>query len=311
MTELPLGVRTEVPDSALVARARTFLAAGPAPATALIAYVCQLPGPPRMVAEHMAVALFERSKDFARDSEGRWSLAGGRGIPDRNAQQGGHEWRGIPVPARPPALGSLSYVVVDVETTGTRPFGGDRITEVAAVTVRNGEIASVYESLVNPERSIPRFITALTRISWSMVKHAPPFRTIAAEVSDMLDGHLFVAHNAAFDWRFLAAELQRASGARLLGERLCTVRLARALLPQLRRRSLDSLARYYGVNNTARHRAGGDAVATAQILLRLLNEAESRGCATLEDLRMLTTGRPRRRRRRSALPGFADGDFPA
>jgi DNA polymerase III subunit epsilon len=311
MTELPLWVRTEVPDSALVARARTFLAAGPAPATALIAYVCQLPGPPRMVAEHMAVALFERSKDFARDAEGRWSLAGGRGIPDRQAQQGAHEWRGIPVPARPLALGSLSYVVVDVETTGTRPFGGDRITEVAAVTVRSGEIVSVYESLVNPERSIPRFITALTRISWSMVKHAPPFRNIAAEVSGILDGHLFVAHNAAFDWRFMAAELQRASGARLLGERLCTVRLARALLPQLRRRSLDSLARYYGVDNTARHRAGGDAVATAQILLRLLNEAESRGCATLEDLRMLTSARPRRRRRRWALPGFADGDFPA
>ncbi len=307
----PRGVRTEIPDSALVARARAFLAAGPAPATALIAHVCQLPGPPRMVAEHMAVALFERSQDFARDPEGRWTLVGDSAAPDRLAEPGTHLNPHLPFPPRPSALGSLSYVVVDVETTGTRPFGGDRITEVAAVTVRNGEIASVYEQLVNPERSIPRFITALTRISWSMVKHAPPFRSIAAELSGILDGHLFVAHNAAFDWRFMAAELQRASGARLVGERLCTVRLARALLPQLRRRSLDSLSRYYGVTNSARHRASGDAVATARILLRLLNEAESRGCATLEDLRLLTTARPRRRRRRSALPGFADGDFPA
>jgi DNA polymerase-3 subunit epsilon len=109
----------------------------------------------------------------------------------------------------------------------------------------------------------------------------------------------------------VSAELQRVTGGRLLGERLCTVRLARAFLPQLRRRSLDSLAHYYGVHIAARHRAAGDAVATAHILLRLLAEAEFRGCATLEDLQSATRPPLRRRGKRRALPHAADGDFPA
>jgi DNA polymerase-3 subunit epsilon len=95
---------------------------------------------------------------------------------------------------------------------------------------------------------------------------------------------------------------------------LCTVRLARTLLPQLRRRSLDSLAHYYGVEIASRHRAGGDAVATARILVRLLREAEARGLVTLEDLRTATMQRrpmTRRRRRRGGLPRPADGDLPA
>jgi DNA polymerase-3 subunit epsilon len=178
--------------------------------------------------------------------------------------------------------------------------------------VRSGKIAEVYETLVNPERSIPSFVTALTRITWDMVQCAPRFRDIAPTVARALDGRYFVAHNAAFDWRFVSAELERASRAALSGVRLCTVRLARVLLPQLRRRSLDSLAYYFGVEITARHRAAGDAVATAHILLRLLGEAESRGCTTFEDVHALV--RPvatRRRRRRRGLPSFADGDCPA
>jgi DNA polymerase-3 subunit epsilon len=90
--------------------------------------------------------------------------------------------------------------------------------------------------------------------------------------------------------------------------------MARTFLPQLRRRSLDALAHYYGVEIAARHRAGGDAMATARILVRLLRDAESQGCATLDDL-MAVTQRPRamsrRRRRRYGLPRPADGDIPA
>lgn len=305
------GLTSFAQDSALLERAREFLSRGPAEPVPLIAYVCQLPKPPLRVAEHMAVALFERVRDIAREPDGRWVLAAAD--LSRSVSLAGSMSATVtmPVVAVSPPLSQLAFAVVDVETTGTSAMRGDRITEVAAVTVQNGEVVEVWETLVNPERAIPPFITALTRITWDMVKHAPTFREIASELSRALDGRLFVAHNAAFDWRFVAWEMQRATGERLVGERLCTVRLARAVLPQLRRRSLDALSHYFGVENSARHRAGGDAAATARILVRLLEEAQSRGCTTLEDVRTITRPQPRRRpgrRRRKATPGWSDGD---
>jgi DNA polymerase III subunit epsilon len=299
-------VQVRVPDSALVARARELLLAGPVESDRLISYVCQIPGAPKAVAEHLAHALLDQTTGFGRDQSGRWMLLSESpptmsGVTTTVAT--------VRAPKRPR---DLAYVVVDVETTGSRAFGGDRITEIAAVSVRNGAIAEVFETLVNPQRSIPPFVTALTRITWAMVKNAPLFRDIAPRLVPALHGQLFVAHNAAFDWRFVSAEIARASGGRLEGERLCTVKLARAFLPHLRRRSLDSLAHYYGVEITARHRAAGDAVATAEILLRLLGEAESQGCVTLEDVRLATIPtRRRRRRRRRGMPQWSDGDFAA
>src|SRR5207253_503448 len=104
-------------------------------------------------------------------------------------------------------LADLSYVVVDVETTGGRPDGGDRITEIAAVIIERGEITRVYETLVNPQRPIPPMVTSITNITWNMVRNAPTFRDIVHDVADALRGHVFVAHNAGFDWRFVTAEI--------------------------------------------------------------------------------------------------------
>ncbi len=194
--------------------------------------------------------------------------------------------------------------MVDVETTGGRAFRGDRITEIAAVVVRDGQVREVFETLVNPERSIPPFITQLTNITWEMVKDAPTFDRIAPDLLRVLEGNVFVAHNATFDWRFVTSELSRSSGRKLGGRRLCTVRLARKVLPQLPRRSLDNVARYYGIGITARHRAAGDALATAQCLLRMISDLADRGCATWDELDLLLgTPSPRRKkRRRTALP---------
>lgn len=211
-------------------------------------------------------------------------------------------------------LDALSFVVVDVETTGGSPLGGDRITEIGAVTVKGGEIVDRWETLLNPERPIPPAVTALTRITWGMVRNKPTIRDVADEVARVIRGHVFVAHNAAFDWRFLSSELARYAGRRLEGERLCTVRLARAVLPSIRRKSLDSLSHYYGIENEARHRAGGDALATARVLLRLLDAARDRGCETLEDVRQLIRGVPSRgrgRKRRRGTPTWSDGEITA
>jgi len=355
------GISTRPAEMRLTERAADYLASGPADVVALIGHICQLPNPPRVVAEHMATALFAGRTQFKRDAAGMWSLSGGGSAP-RTAELE----RVTPVmvepeavPAAPPGrpvrlamidplapprgyqtgyrathsglahvgesgmasgeltpcaaadlLASLSYVVVDVETTGGRPWAGDRVTEIAAVVVRDGAIQEVFETLVNPQRPIPPMITALTNISWAMVKDAPVFRDVCDRVLAVMQGNVFVAHNAAFDWRFVTAEVSRANGQELMGRQLCTVRLARKLLPQLRSRSLDHVAAYYGVDITARHRAAGDAVATAHVLLGLLRDARDRGCESWPALEeMIGRRKPRPRRGRpSAMPRPVDRD---
>lgn len=309
------GVDTRAEATFLADRAARFLENGPADPVSLIGHVCNLPGAPRIVAEHMAEAIFAGRPEFSRDDVGRWLLS--TPLPEYVAVSplgdAGRDLRFADALADPDVLTRLSYVVVDVETTGTRHGAGDRITEIAAVVVRDGKLVEVFETLVNPERPIPAFITRLTNITWKMVKDAPRFAEIEPQLLDVLSGHVFAGHNSNFDWRFLSAEVRRASGRELMGRRVCTVRLARQLLPQLPRRSLDYVAAYYGVEISGRHRAAGDAIATAHCLIRLLSDAADRGCLTWSDLHQLVgirRARPRKRRR-SALPGPADKDTTA
>lgn len=205
------------------------------------------------------------------------------------------------------ALDELPFVVVDVETTGVCAWGGDRVTEVATVEVQGGNVGRTWSTLVYPQRPIPHWITALTGISDAMVRHAPPFFAVAERVRRRIDAGVFVGHNASFDWRFLAAELERSTGdgPEADARRLCTVRLARVFLRRLERRSLDHVARYYGIAIDGRHRALGDAVATAHCLTHLLQAARDAGIATLDELEAYLIARRQRRRRgrrRSAMP---------
>jgi len=308
------GIEARPEASLLVDRAARYLENGPADAVDLIGHICNLPRAPRIVADHMARAMFEGRREFDRDSSGRWFLAERFPAYEKGlasvapARSRGTRTKCVPSPE---PLSDLSYVVVDVETTGGRP-PWDRITEIAAVVVENGKVSDVFETLVNPGRPIPAFVTRLTNISWEMVRHAPRFAEVAPRVMQALEGNVFVAHNAAFDWRFVRTEMRMASGRDLTGRRLCTVKLARLLLPHLRRRSLDFVANYYGVEITSRHRAAGDAVATARCLIRLLDDAAQRGCVTWHDLDLLLVARSRPRRKRySALPAAVDKDTTA
>ena len=290
------GVTVQPRDTLLTLRAVDYLAAGPVDARTLIAHVCQLPTMPAAVAEHMARALFAGHRRFVREPDGRWGLV-----------------RDVEFPSAEPLAG-LSYAVVDVEATGGRLVGGDRITEIAVVQVRDGVATTLVDTLVNPQRTIPPWISSLTNISAEMVRHAPVFSEICDQVLGALDGRVFVAHNVNFDWRFLNMEIERATGRTLAGRRLCTVRLVKKLLPQLRRRSLDYVAMYYDVEIARRHRAGGDAEATARVFLRLLEEARRDGCETWHDLqRLLIRPIPKRRHRRRppALPRPVDKDTTA
>lgn len=200
------------------------------------------------------------------------------------------------------ALHELEYAVVDVETTG-RAFGGtDRVTEVAAVVVRGGQPREQFSVLVNPGRWIPPVIVRLTGITNAMVADAPPFNDVAARLAEVLHRRVFVAHNVAFDWGFVDAELVRAGGRPLRGDKLCTVRLARRLLSHLPRRNLDAVTAHYGIAIEGRHRALGDAVATAHVFARMLDELGRRGIHTWGDLDAMMRGR--KKRRRTALPTF-------
>ena len=217
-------------------------------------------------------------------------------------------WRLDPtaVPLGAP-LADVPFAVVDVETTGRGTWLGDRMIEIAIVEVRGGSIVDQYETLLNPGQRIPGMITALTGISTEMLVHAPYFEHVAGEVASRLEGRVFVAHNATFDWSFVSSELVEATGEAPDVPRLCTVRMCRRLVPQLRHRNLDVLARHFGVTIHARHRAGGDALATARVLIRMLDEAAGRG---IEDVATLTWYLRRRRQRKRLDPQQYALDLP-
>src|SRR5690606_9812419 len=181
------------------------LAAGPSAAGELIEHVCQQPGTPAAVAEHLALALLGSRLVFTREADGRWSLVAST-APAAIASEprmAEHASGACASPGDEDRLDRLSYVVVDVETAGGRAQGGDRITEIATVLVRDGQVTEVWEALVNPQRAIPPWITHLTNISWEMVADQPCFSELCDQVLRALSGHVFVAHNATFDWNFV------------------------------------------------------------------------------------------------------------
>lgn len=254
----------EFPARTLNERVLERLRTGPLPAAVLCAEVLGIAEAPPAVAARLAVALLGADPRVTQLADGRWALA----APTAHA----------------PGLDDCPFAVVDLETTGMRAAGEDRITEIAVVLVQGTRREVVLETLVHPERSIPLAISAVTGITDAMVREAPPFSAIAEQVAEALAGRVFVAHNARFDWGFLTAGLARARGTGLVGPRLCTVRLARRLVPEAGSCGLDNLSRWFGFENAARHRAAGDADVTAQLLQRLLFLAGTRRVRTLDEL---------------------------
>lgn len=153
------------------------------------------------------------------------------------------------------------YAIVDIETTGSHAHSNG-ITEIAIVLHNGKEIEGRYSSLVNPGYKIPRFVAALTGISNEMVAQAPPFSEIAESVYSHLEGRIFIAHNVNFDYSFVKYHLKEA-GFEFNARKLCTVRLSRTAFPGFRKYGLDALCEQLNIMNGERHRATGDAEATA------------------------------------------------
>lgn len=164
---------------------------------------------------------------------------------------------------------SLPVIVIDFETTGISPEHGARATEVAAVLISDGRIVGRYQSLMNAGVPIPPFIEALTGITNRMVREAPSAARVMRELADFIGEKPLVAHNAAFDKKFLQAEL-RLVGQVHQSEMHCSMRLARRIYPDAPNHKLATLVRYKQVARTgAYHRALADAEMTAGLWLKM------------------------------------------
>ena len=181
-------------------------------------------------------------------------------------------------------IADTSFVVVDTETTGTSA-SNNRIIEIGAVRIVGYEIVDEFSQLIHPGQLIPSYITRLTQITNGMVYGMPKAEEVLPVFTEFLGDSILVAHNMSFDMGFLNAELNRAGQPAIDNTSLCTLRLARRLLKGLRSKGLTSLAAFYGIEIKGRHRALGDAMATAKVLLRFLNLlADENNMRRTEDL---------------------------
>ena len=145
---------------------------------------------------------------------------------------------------------------VDIETTGSH-FDRDRITEIGIKTLSGNQL-QVWEQLIDPQTFIPQNIQRLTGISPQMVEHQPSFDQIAGRLKQELEGKIFIAHNARFDYGFIKASFKRI-GIDFKPKVLCTVKMSRLLFPDQPRHNLDTIINMHGLKVSARHRALGDA----------------------------------------------------
>lgn len=165
---------------------------------------------------------------------------------------------------------AVLYAIVDIETTGGQP-NANRITEICILIHDGVSVVERFETLINPEIPIPLYLQAFTGITDDMVKHAPTFEQLAEKIAALLANNIFVAHNVNFDYNFVKHQLEEC-GINYSSKRLCTVRLARKLIPGKRSYSLGNLCAALGINLHNRHRAGGDAEATATLFSLLLQQ---------------------------------------
>ena len=172
-----------------------------------------------------------------------------------------------PLPTLPPELLALGdFAFIDVETTGAKPLE-DRVTEVAIIRFRSSGEVERWQSLVNPGVPIPAEIQALTGITSAMVRDAPGYFDVRDDIRRMLEGAVFVAHNARFDYGFIKNEFRR-HGEAFTADVLCTVRLSRKLYPDADGHGLDAIIARHELRGFDRHRAMGDTEATAAFVIK-------------------------------------------
>jgi DNA polymerase III epsilon subunit family exonuclease len=181
-------------------------------------------------------------------------------------------------------LKSLPFVIVDIETTGLEPADNE-ITEVAALKIENGEIRNVYSSLIRVNRKLPAEIVRLTGITDELLREEGKNRnqTLRA-LYDFIGKTPLIAHNIEFDVPFINHHLKKDWGITLQSPQVCTLKLARKLLPGLSTHKLGDVARYFKVPVSQAHRAAGDVETTHQVWLKMIDLLEKHEVNSLEML---------------------------
>ena len=206
-------------------------------------------------------------------------LSGDPRFSFRDAEQ---RWTASAHAALATCLAETEFVVVDLETTGGSAGRGDAIIEIGAVRIDTTRRTQHFHSLVNPRRRLPPFITRLTGITDEMLADQPSIEDVLAEFLAFVGDRVLVAHNASFDLGFLNAATHALRDQPLHQPGLCTLRLARRLVPTLRRRGLDSIAAHFGIPLVDRHRALGDARITCEVFFHFLELLATRGITRLD-----------------------------
>jgi len=188
------------------------------------------------------------------------------------------------------ALGEAPYVVFDVETTGSSAGKGGAITEFGALKLVRGEVIDQFSTLVNPGRPIDSFVVRLTGITDRMVSDAPSISEVMPRFEEFVEGCVLVGHNVHFDCSFVTAAR---GGNPLPNEVLDTLKLARCLVPGLKRYRLGALVSHFGVRQAPNHRALSDAAATTEIFRRLLKLLDSAGIESVGEALAIRGGRGR------------------
>ncbi len=185
--------------------------------------------------------------------------------------------------ARGESLESLEYVILDIETTGLEPAQSE-LTEIGALKIKGSELKEVFSSLIRPKSPIPPRITQLTGIDDAMVKDFPGAVEILAKFHDFAGTSVLVAHNADFDIQFIKHHMKQLLDKGLNNNFMCTVKIARFLMPDLKNHKLHTVASHFGLRTENRHRAIGDAELTYQIWIRFLNMLKEKGITNISKL---------------------------
>lgn len=191
-------------------------------------------------------------------------------------------------------LNETPFVVFDVETTGSSAKEGG-ITEIGAVKLWRGEVVEEFSTLVNPGRPIEPFVVRLTGITDAMVADAPQPEEAMARFEEFAEGAVLVGHNVSFDTAFVGAARQECGMEPLANPALDTLKLARVMVPGLRRYRLASLVEHFGIEAAPNHRALADAAATAGVLAKLLGLLDSAGVKSAGEAATLRRGSKKHR----------------
>lgn len=179
---------------------------------------------------------------------------------------------------------SVDFIITDIETTGSIK-GKDRIIEIGAVKLRNKQTTQEFQSLINPQKKISKTISRLTKINNQTIKDSPIIENVLPDFIRFSENGIFVAHNSFFDFSFINAEIERLQMPALKTPvDICTFRLARKLLPNVRARGISGLSLHFDYHMENRHRAMPDVLATQYFFCRFLSGLEKRGIKTLHEL---------------------------